>query len=566
MYGYNVGEVKLPENCEVKKNEKLEFSWFKTEVQDRRPIVLASLGCHVNGAALPHVNPSHDVTVAAGVCKRAAAKTPEIDSDLLGEFRVFVRKWVRENLTPLPCTSDVSVETWLESTPYERWRKDELLKKWRNVVDIRSQEEYWKVKAFVKDECYTEFKHARGIYSRTDEFKCAVGPYFRLIEKELFAKDWFIKKIPVRDRPDYIINRLFRPGCKYVATDHTSYEAHFVYEFMAACEFELYEYMTQHLEGADVFMWLCHNVIGGENHIIYKFFEFWLEATRMSGEMNTSLGNGFSNLMLMLFAMEKCGAREYKGVVEGDDGLFSFFGEAPTKEFFARLGMTLKMEVCEDLNTASFCGMVFDVDERTNITHPIEELVSIGWTTRQYKDCGKRRKMELLRCKGISMAYQYPACPILSSLARYCMRVSEGYVARAGKMNLWEASQFMEAKAWYNRMANSNLFEPPGIKTRLLVEKLYSITIEHQIQIEQYLDGLQELQPLDCPYIMMYCKEDWKLYWQQYSTAALSKHLGERPGLYWPTPFSTRWVERTMRNNLRTSWKIYERYSRHKRW
>jgi len=58
---------------------------------------------------------------------------------------------------------------------------------------------------------------------------------------------------------------------------------------------------------------------------------------------------------------------------------------------------------------------------------------------------------------------------------------------------------------------------PVGPKTRLLVERLYGVTVEHQLEIEAYLDGLDEIQPLNCPQLQLYLKRDWQDYWDSYA-------------------------------------------------
>lgn len=82
------------------------------------------------------------------------------------------------------------------------------------------------------------------INSRTDEFKTLTGPTFKLIEKQVFANPWFIKNVPVRERCDYIVERLYKPGMKYYSSDYTSFEALFTPEIMRVVERELYHYMT----------------------------------------------------------------------------------------------------------------------------------------------------------------------------------------------------------------------------------------------------------------------------------------------------------------------------------
>ena len=173
--------------------------------------------------------------------------------------------------------------------------------------------------------------------------------------------------MPVPDRPQHIIDKLWLPGSSYVATDYTAYESHFVAELMEAIEFVLYEHMTQHLKEGPRFMELMRGVLAGKRKAQFKYFDVEVNATRMSGEMNTSLGNGFANLMLFEFACHKVGS-ECVGVVEGDDGLFRVNGPIPPSNLFESLGFTIKAVTHERLETASFCGMVFDVEDRVNVS------------------------------------------------------------------------------------------------------------------------------------------------------------------------------------------------------
>jgi hypothetical protein len=504
-FGYRLGEVALPDIPETVKCKIREW----VVPPQARPLVAGTLGCHLVGAACPHPDPSDAPTMKAGVQKRFLTKTPTPDPKLLSELKEFVQDWVRANLTPLSADADTTVENWLEKTSYPAWRKVQLYRKFKNLIN-RRDDKHFVVKSFMKDEVYPEYKHARAINSRTDEFKTMVGPIFKLIEKELFSLDWFIKKIPVKDRPRYIRDRLGH-GVEFFASDYTAYEAHFTRDILQAIEWVLYEYMTQYLaEGAD-FMWYIKEVIGGTNHCVFKFFEVDVEAKRMSGEMNTSLGNGFSNLMLMLFLCKKKKCEGLSGVVEGDDGLFTAEGELPTTKDFEKLGFTIKIEIHERLSDASFCGLVFDPEDEVIVTNPLDELVTFGWTTAKYANSSVRRKKELLRCKAISLAYQYGGCPILTSLARYGLRVTRGSKAKIGQCSEWERDQFLEAKMHANRVIRDVPY-----KTRFLVERLYGISVENQQRIEAYLDSLETIQPLTVPILDMHLPPSWKHYWEHY--------------------------------------------------
>lgn len=179
-YGYRVGEVEMPPIGDIK--DSVKFSKLKPSEPNLRPPTSVTLGCHVVGQSLPHVDPSDPITTAAGVCKRFATKTPEVDPALLARLRVFVRKYVRKNFAPLEATSDTSVEYWLRNSNYPEWRKKELLDCYNShsgpLLDSETH-----CSSFPKDEEYAEYKHTRGINSRSDYFKTLVGPIFVLIEK-----------------------------------------------------------------------------------------------------------------------------------------------------------------------------------------------------------------------------------------------------------------------------------------------------------------------------------------------------------------------------------------------
>jgi len=483
---------------------------------NRRPVVQVDLGCAPVGFACPHPDPQDTETMLAGVRKRAAMAPPKSDMVLLEKFSVFVRTWLQKNLVPLSPSVDTSVDRWLAHTSYPLWRKEELKRKFDNITSFDDPRHY-RVKGFMKDECYPEYKHARGINSRTDEFKCMVGPWFKLIEEEVYQLPQFIKHVPVPDRPKYILDRLEYLGATYFETDYTAFEAQFTRSIMAACEFQLYDYMTKNVPGGQEFMRLVRNVIGGVNHCDYRDFSYSVHATRMSGEMCTSLGNGFSNLMFMLFVCELNGNTMVDGVVEGDDGLFRMIGTPPTEEMFSRLGLIIKPVPHNLISEASFCGIVFDPDDRVNITNPLEVIATFGYTRSQYLKSSPSTKLALLRCKSLSLAHQYPGCPILQSLAHYGLRITRSIDVRRfalrGGTSMWEREQLIMALRDEKNIVRREV----GWKSRLLVELKFGIPVALQYEWEKYLDGLDCLEQLDFVDIDLFVPECWVDYFESYS-------------------------------------------------
>jgi len=175
------------------------------------------------------------------------------------------------------------------------------------------------------------------------------------------------------------------------------------------------------------------------------------------------------------------------------------------------------------------------------VTDPLSTLVSFGWTTREYARCRSGKLMSLLRCKSLSLAYQYPGCPIIAALARYGLRVTKSYAVnhlteRKG-ISMWDREQLREA------LANPSCCDiPVGENTRLLVERLYRIPMQVQRDFEDYLDSLHSLTPLDLGVLDQYCHPSWFDYCSSYGIKSrVSDPLLESPAKLWPPLYSREW-------------------------
>jgi hypothetical protein len=452
--------------------------------------MMFSLGAHLDGAALPHPDTSCSHTLLAGVAARFATRPPRPNPDLMVELREFVKVWLEANLTPLMPDVDVSFKTWVEGCNQPEWRKEELRKAYE-AWDVPRKKDFV-VKMFMKTENYTDFKHGRAINSRSDEFKTMVAPVFAAIEKELFQRPEFIKKIPVNERARYIYQKLYRVGSGYYSSDFTSFEALFTRELMEAVEFQLYEYMTSRLPSGHWFMGLISEALLGENRIKNKNISLRVKATRMSGEMCTSLGNGFSNLMFNLFVAHKSGC-EIVGVVEGDDGLFRVDGVIDEK-LFEQLGLIIKLERHTDLATASFCGQIFDPDNFVVITDPMKVLASVGWIDGKYVRSRRGKQLGMLRAKAWSFGYQYPQCPVISAMARALLRLTRSAdhrIALRNETDWWSRNKLSEAFD----AGRPELNQPVHDATRDLMQRVFGFDRQNQIALERWFDSLEEIKP-----------------------------------------------------------------------
>lgn len=500
QYGYRPMEVQMS----LPAPPKADVRWLvpKPEISGRLGPELVSLGCHIEGAAMPHPCLRDPWSAVLGTVKRSASRHPTPDAPTLVKFKNFVTQWLDENLTPLEADSDTSFENWLKNTNYPQWKKIELLDLYSSMDNACEDRNLLVNKCFIKQETYPEYKFPRGIYSRSDTAKCHIGPMVKLIEEEVYKNPHFIKHVPVAERPAYIMSLVHNPTCTdYLATDFTAFESQFTKELMHTTEIQMLKYMTHRLPDREKFWWILDNVMTGVNDCRFREFRMYVEATRMSGEMTTSLSNGFSNLMFFLFTARECGLKNVQGVVEGDDGLFSYDlpsnARIPDSSDFAKLGLTIKIEKHTKISNASFCGMVFDETEKIPLTDPLKALANLGWMDRRFLKAKNSKLRSLLRCKALSMKSQYPGCPILDAASSWVLRCTAGCqterLFKSGVFGTYRSEKMaanLKGYARFDRLPNV------GLSTRILMSEKYQVPVGVQLGLEQWFDAQNSLVPI----------------------------------------------------------------------
>lgn len=484
-----------------------------------------SLGCHLEGAALPHPDHYHPDSVILGIHKRFGHKPPDVDMALFDELMEFVHEYMQKKLVPLPPDESFDFEEWLVSTHYPEWRRDELRAANLELEEgYASSKEGWekltRVQSFIKDENYPTWKHLRPINSRTDHFKCLVGPLFRKIEKSVFRDSSFIKKIPRPEWPDYIERELSGDGEIYIS-DYTSYEA--LFEVLMEVELALYNYMLQyHPEYQE-----RANLIDTTNRFWFRHVAGSVWRKRMSGEMNTSLGNGWTTHVVVKFIVHKLYGADVKVLQEGDDTIFLSPGPVDDS-WFTRLGLEVKLERVERLSVGQFCQLLFDPLEKIVVRNPVEYIVGFAWAPCQYIN-SKRHDWKLLVSKAMSCVAQYPKHPVLISFASWILRVSPPQVtptvvlrfleSRKAHFDAFSIQKLIEGAMFFEeRKLDGGAFspEPPGINTRYLIEDLYSISVSEQLKIEEWFDHQDTLCPIPLGLLEQWLAPEWIDNWSFY--------------------------------------------------
>jgi len=406
------------------------------------------------------------------------------------ELANFTRSLVHHlGVKPLGPEDVESEAAWIEGSRYPEWRKEELR---RCLLDNPVlKEKHCRCKSFVKTETYPDFKYPRNINSRHDRFKIYTGPFFHAVEKALFKLPMFVKYVPVRERAKYIAGYLNLSNMACVGTDYTSFEAWFVPAIMHAVEFQLYAYMARCLpKGKEMMRWIRH-ALSGRNRCFSRDFRYSVKGVRMSGDMCTSLGNGFTNYVLMRWVCHRQGIT-CLGLVEGDDGLFQV-SRVPDVSDFESVGFKIKMEVHASVDRAGFCKQYFDARECRAVVDVRELLAKFGWTHAVMRDGGPVTMEALLRAKAASLRSEVPSCPIAVALVRYVDRV----IGRKGRL-LFEGPR--GDPGYREDLAGDPVeLEEPTALSRALVSDLFGVSVDEQKAVEKYLDGLTQLQELEGP-------------------------------------------------------------------
>lgn len=477
-----------------------------------------SLGVHCLQGVLCIPQGNGILNQECGLGYRLCRKMPRPDNKVLRQFRGYVPYMLKRILPEaLPPDTDFTPETWLTKTYYPLWRCVELLALVPDLPLVLSREffkRYGMCKAFIKLENYSNgtifewgtYKPPRIISSRTDHVKVAVGPIIKAIEEKVYALRYFIKHVPVPDRPKFIHDHVEADGMRYMSSDYTSFECGFTPQFMAACEFALYKHCLRRcptqLESIKAFQHQCC----GTNRVNLRDVTAYMQARRQSGEMTTSLANGFSNLAITAFLLrDVIDIADLRCVVEGDDGLFAIpqqFAKYVSPEQYEKFGFLIKSEWSSTVSEASFCGLVYDVDDLINITNPVDEILSVGWSMGQSIHASDRRLSELLVAKTYSLAYEYSGCPVVYKLARWLARARgltfDFSIMKGREWSNWEREK-IGRMCDDERNIENMLKREPTIKSRLLMEKIYGVTVAEQLEWESYFDKQVGVHPINLP-------------------------------------------------------------------
>lgn len=372
-----------------------------------------------------------------------------------------------------------------------------------------------RVKLFLKDETYPEFKFARGINTRHDESKIFMACFVKVMEEKFYQFTPFVKHVPVKERPAHgvrVLSRLHMSpedpgafttlgdgdlgGLRFYVTDHTAFESAMSPEIMHAFEMAAVEAMFPSYPQAVA---MLDRILRGKQTIVNYFASCTRMGGRMSGDLTTSIGNGITNLFSIEWILTSRHI-PHSVMVEGDDGLIAVPRQyALDARWWTELGFTVKLDEVKHPKLSGFCGMYYsDLPDGTSVLfrEPAKIVASTGWLSANYD---RQTALSLMRGRALSLAVELAGEPVITAYTRYLVRKFGVGVARWD--NTWWNRHHLESLQitcevigkWLSARITTQfqtLYKPISPMARETFHKIFDIDPLQQIELEQHFDEL----------------------------------------------------------------------------
>lgn len=490
----------------------------------KRQAVARDLGPTLN-ATVPMADRYDQGNLAYAIKGRMLRELPNHERyDLVrSTCRLVLRKQCSDKKIPSDFIIDRS--KYIDELPHNQNRKRQLHK-----ADVKLKEDtsykYNKIEIHIKpNDVFEGFKKPRGIYARSDGAKVKYGSVIHQIEQKIFELPYFVKKVSVDKRARYIYDFMDGANDKaynYYVTDYSNFESQMNEDLMNVCECQLYKYISsENKECSEVMKEFCE-VITGVNSCWAPNLSAWMRAKRQSGEVCTSLGNGWTNLIMAMTICRSHGIKfeDFRGVFEGDDGVIRTPKNVVlTAADWERFGMVIKIKKVPSITQAEFCGLIFNSEDLSNIKDPIWSLVTFGWSRSSLKFVRSKQLVEgQILAKVICAICEAPRCPIVKpfmlkmlSLTKWTNPVYDQDWWFKYVMRDWNIDEIMTNNMFWNLVGQDVPF-----CNRLTMAEYYHIPIADQLQIEKEISLITDLTKLKLPTLQRYIPQEWIMCYDRY--------------------------------------------------
>lgn len=446
-------------------------------------------------------NPNSIRNQIGAAVHRFGRKMPDIKEERGKDFERYFRKMIDLHCGQLEDSEVKDFYDWIDSCSYTGGRKAKLEEIRREME--RVSRGFKNVEGFIKYESYPEPKHARGILSYTDESKVLLGPLCKAIDKKTFSTlPYFVKGTDPTTWP-LKMQQLFK-DLPVMTTDFSSFEAHHR-EVFARCVAYWMKHVTKRLKEHRHLVPIIDAMVMGVNFIKFSKIHVYLLQRLMSGALWTSSANGMLNLGIMSYlALRKLYPTEspeylaerfkldFRGFVEGDDGICQ--ASNVDEKIIEELGISLKFEYHPNFSTAGFCSIFCDEQSLECVKDPRKVLQSFFALPKELLDSKPSGIRAYLRYKALSYKYLFCNAPIVGPLMDWVLKRTASTLPCTN----------VKLGSFYDQFVQKAREERIWLKTasvrhtaRVLVEDLFHIPIDMQLQIESSFDHAKDWISLD---------------------------------------------------------------------
>lgn len=287
-----------------------------------------------------------------------AQMTPKIDVSIIRAAEELARK-IGKITTPL------AFEDWLSRFPPKR--REELTRARYDTLNAN-------VEMFVKTEQLEDDKDPRAIQARKDSYKARAGPWVAALEERcLQVVDFLVKKLNDEERAKKVAELKTRAS-NIVELDFTRFDRHCSKQLLEATEHLVYDVVLPK-EIAALMHKQLHNNCKTANGVTYQ-----VQGSRMSGDVNTSIGN-----CIIVACMCKAAGIPWDALlVEGDDMIAAVTNKERDSLNLGILTATgMKPQIITSHDAGSFCSRYDVVDslgEPRRVRHPCRDIRRYGFS------------------------------------------------------------------------------------------------------------------------------------------------------------------------------------------
>lgn len=434
------------------------------------------------------------------ICNRHLFATPEPDltSAEWGKFRLYMGRLARA----IGRVEETPIRTLLEGRSGRRRKRfyEGAMRYLRYGVEYSDSTITEMQKLEFYEESKIEVKEDRGIQFRSVSYNVALARHLHEIEARLIGLHEMrtgrknvlgYRPVAKGSTPRQRCEMLFDYADVFdepvfLCMDHSRFDAHVNAQLLRE-EHRLYLYCRRwHPELAQLLRWQTRNQGRSKGGIRYK-----MKAKRMSGDINTGLGNTVLNLCMILGWLDFAGISKHRIILDGDDSVViveraDYVRQAAgsIEAFMLKLGMETEVEVKTDIWKVDFCQSrpvilpTADGPRPVFVRNPMKVVTTMGRTAERRDDVTLQMVMRSSALSELAIA---PGAPVTNALAKRVLNYfGDGKILKTPKQLYKE-----EAYGFDCRSVDVSSVPEPDLLARHTFWRAWDIPPSYQ----EYMEG-----------------------------------------------------------------------------